>query len=255
MTLRRGPVALPAPAAALIILDGWGVAPPGPGNAITLARTPVLDELIADYPHTELAASGRAVGLPDGQMGNSEVGHLTLGAGAVVPQDLTRINDAVADGGLAANLVLRRAMTGARRVHLIGLVSTGGVHSSFSHLLALLSLARELGVEDLVLHAFTDGRDTPPHAGAGHLQDAERQMAQTGLGRVGSVAGRYFAMDRDRRWDRVRLAYELLVAGRAQHHATTGAEAVRAAYTREETDEFVTPTLVGGKHGSVPAIR
>ena len=243
--LPGGPLALPAPSATLIILDGWGIGPPGPGNAIALARTPILDELNARYPHTELAASGRAVGLPDGQMGNSEVGHLTLGAGAVVSQDLTRINDAVATGALATNPVLRQAMAGAPRVHLIGLVSAGGVHSSFRHLLALASLAREVGVEDLVLHAFTDGRDTPPHAGAGHLDDVERHMRQSGVGRTGSVVGRYFAMDRDQRWDRVKLAYELLVAGRAQHRAATGGAAVRAAYAREETDEFVTPTLVG----------
>ena len=167
MTIPAGPSDLPAPRACLIVLDGWGLAEPGPGNAISLARTPVFDELWAAYPHTTLRASGRAVGLPDGQMGNSEVGHLNLGAGAVVRQDLVRIDDAIADGSLAQNAVLRAAFADAPRVHLLGLVSDGGVHSSLEHLRALIGLGRELGVEDLVVHAFTDGRDTLPHAGIG----------------------------------------------------------------------------------------
>jgi 2,3-bisphosphoglycerate-independent phosphoglycerate mutase len=243
-----GARALPAPSVTLIVLDGWGLAPDGPGNAVSLARTPVFDELWASYPHTRLTACGRAVGLPDGQMGNSEVGHLNLGAGSVVRQDLTRIDDAVADGTLAENPVLRAAMEGAGpagRVHLIGLVSDGGVHSGWRHLEALIGMAGRLGVGDLVLHAFTDGRDTLPKAGAGYLETVEGWMREAGAGRVGSVIGRYYAMDRDNRWDRIQQAYDLLVHGRAEHHAANGRSAVIDAYDRDETDEFVEATTVG----------
>ncbi len=245
--LPPGPTALPAGAVCLVVLDGWGLAPPDPGNAVSLANTPVFDELWATYPHTQLTACGRAVGLPDGQMGNSEVGHLNLGAGAVVRQDLTRIEDAIADGTFAANPVLREAMSGAPRVHLIGLVSDGGVHSGFAHLRALIDMAAQLGVEDLVLHAFTDGRDTLPTAGAGYLEMVQGWMTQAGAGRVGSVIGRYYAMDRDRRWDRIQQAYDLLLHGTAAHHFDTGTEAARAAYERGETDEFITATTVGNE--------
>jgi 2,3-bisphosphoglycerate-independent phosphoglycerate mutase len=241
MTLPAGPGGLPAERACLIVLDGWGLAEAGPGNAVSLADTPVFDELWDGYPHTTLTACGRAVGLPDGQMGNSEVGHLNLGAGSIVRQDLVRIDDAIASGELARNGVLRAAMTGAPRVHLIGLVSDGGVHSSLAHLRALIELGRELGVEDLVAHAFTDGRDTLPHAGAGFLAELD---ATPGV-RVGSVVGRYWGMDRDRRWDRTQRAYDLLVHGRAPYHADSGEQAVREAYARGETDEFIEPTLVG----------
>jgi 2,3-bisphosphoglycerate-independent phosphoglycerate mutase len=240
-----GPDSLPAQRAVLVVLDGWGIAPAGPGNAVSLAATPVFDELWSSYPHTQLTACGRAVGLPDGQMGNSEVGHLNLGAGAVVRQDLTRIDDAVADGTLAENEVLRAAFSDAERVHLIGLVSDGGVHSGWAHLEALIRMGAALGVPDLVLHAFTDGRDTLPSAGAGYLETVEGWMRDANAGRVGSVIGRYFAMDRDRRWDRVQQALDLLVHGRGQHHASSGPEAMRAAYERGETDEFVTATTVG----------
>jgi 2,3-bisphosphoglycerate-independent phosphoglycerate mutase len=253
MTLPAGSDRLPAGSVCLIVLDGWGLAEPGPGNAVSLARTPVFDELWETYPHTTLTACGRAVGLPDGQMGNSEVGHLNLGAGSVVRQDLVRINDAIADGTFAANPVLRAALDDADRVHLIGLVSDGGVHSSLEHLLALIACAREHpaastgGQKDVIVHAFTDGRDTLPHAGAGFLA----QLDATEGARVGSVVGRYWAMDRDRRWDRVRRAYELLVHGRASHTAAGGEEAVSAAYERGETDEFVEPTLVGGEDARI----
>jgi 2,3-bisphosphoglycerate-independent phosphoglycerate mutase len=186
------------PCACLIVLDGWGLAEPGPGNAVSLASTPVFDELWATYPHTTLTACGRAVGLPEGQMGNSEVGHLNLGAGAVVRQDLVRIDDAVADGSLAQNELLRSAFADADRVHLIGLVSDGGVHSSIEHLRALIALGRSLAVKDLVVHAFTDGRDTLPHAGIEYLRDLDSIQGA----RVGSVVGRYWAMDRDKRWER-----------------------------------------------------
>jgi 2,3-bisphosphoglycerate-independent phosphoglycerate mutase len=238
-------MSVPVPQVTLVVLDGWGLAPDGPGNAVSLADTPVFDELWATYPHTQLTACGRAVGLPDGQMGNSEVGHLNLGAGAVVHQDLTRIDDAAADGTLASNPVLRAAFAGAPRVHLIGLVSDGGVHSGWAHLEALMRMGGQLGVPDLVLHAFTDGRDTLPKAGGGYLETVEGWMQEAGTGRIGSVIGRYFAMDRDRRWDRVQQAYELLVHGRGAHHAPDGPGAMRAAYERGETDEFVTATTVG----------
>jgi len=245
VNIAAGPSSLPVPRAALVVLDGWGMAPAGPDNAISLASTPVFDELWKRYPTTTLKTSGLAVGLPDGQMGNSEVGHLNLGAGSVVMQDLTRIDAAAADGSMAENPVLREAFSGAPRVHVIGLISDGGVHSSMQHLRALISLAASLRVPDLVVHAFTDGRDTLPTAGAGYLAEVESWMSEAGIGRVGSVVGRYYAMDRDRRWDRVKLAYDLLAHGHAEHHAASGEEAARAAYERDETDEFITPTLVG----------
>ena len=245
MAVVPGPDSLPTSSAVLIVLDGWGLAPDGPGNAVSLADTPVFDELWDRYPHTELTASGRAVGLPEGQMGNSEVGHLNLGAGAVVVQDLTRIDEAAEGGELASNEVLRGAFADAERVHLIGLVSDGGVHSGWSHLQALIRLGAELDVPDLVLHAFTDGRDTSPTSGAGYLKTVAEWMAEAGAGRIGSVVGRYYAMDRDTRWDRVQLAYDLLVHGRAEHRAQSGEQAAGDAYERDETDEFIKPVLVG----------
>jgi 2,3-bisphosphoglycerate-independent phosphoglycerate mutase len=236
---------LPVPAVCLVVLDGWGLADPGPGNAVALADTPVFDALWERCPHTQLTAKGQAVGLPEGQMGNSEVGHLNLGAGAIVKQDLTRIDEAVQDGTLADNEVLGRALADAERVHLIGLTSDGGVHSGPKHIRALIELAAARGVADLVIHAFTDGRDTLPDSGAAFLEQVERWCADAGAGRVGSVVGRYFAMDRDQRWDRTQQAYDLLVHGRAEHHADSGAEAVRAAYERGESDEFIKATTVG----------
>jgi 2,3-bisphosphoglycerate-independent phosphoglycerate mutase len=235
----------PVSSAVLVVLDGWGLAPDGPGNAVALADTPVFDELWERYPHTTLTASGGAVGLPDGQMGNSEVGHLNLGAGAVIKQDLTRIDEAVEDGSLLENEVLRAAFTGSDRVHLIGLVSDGGVHSGPKHLEALIRMGAELGVSDLVVHAFTDGRDTSPTGGERFVGELEDWLKRAGNGRVGSVIGRYYAMDRDQRWDRTQRAYDLLVLGKGEHDAESGVEAVRAAYERGETDEFITPTSVG----------
>jgi 2,3-bisphosphoglycerate-independent phosphoglycerate mutase len=245
VTLPAGPASLPAPAACLIVLDGWGLAPPGPGNAVSLAQTPVFDELWSSYPHTQMSAGGRAVGLPEGQMGNSEVGHLNLGAGAVVRQDLTRIDDALADGSLERNEVLQAAFADAERVHLIGLVSDGGVHSSLAQLEALIAMAAKRGVPEIVVHCFTDGRDTLPTAAAEQIELLERHCAAQRGARIGSVVGRYYAMDRDSRWDRTQLAYDMLVHGRAEVHAGSAPEAVRAAYARGETDEFIRPTLVG----------
>ncbi len=227
------------PSAALVILDGWGLAPPGPGNAVDLADTPVFDDLWSRYPHTQLTACGPAVGLPEGQMGNSEVGHLNLGAGAIVKQDLVRINEA----DFAANEAIAAAMRDAPRLHLVGLVSDGGVHASLDHLERLVAVAREAGVADVVVHAFTDGRDTSPTSGAGFVAQVE---AWEGA-RVGTVVGRYYGMDRDRRSERTERARALLVDGAADHRVDTGEAAVRAAYARDETDEFIAPTTVGGE--------
>jgi 2,3-bisphosphoglycerate-independent phosphoglycerate mutase len=226
----------------LVVLDGWGLAEPGPGNAVELADTPVFDELWERWPTTTLTAWGPTVGLPEGQMGNSEVGHLNLGAGAIVKQDLLRIDEAIEDGSFFENEVLRAACD-TERLHLLGLVSAGGVHASTGHLKALVKLAADQGVEDIVIHAFTDGRDTNPDSGAGYLAELEAELPENA--RVASVAGRYYAMDRDRRWDRTELASKALVEGDADFTAESGEGAVRAAYERGETDEFIKPTLVG----------
>jgi 2,3-bisphosphoglycerate-independent phosphoglycerate mutase len=248
VTLGEGPGAPPVEKVCLVVLDGWALADPGPGNAVAQADTPVFDGLWGGYPHSTLTTWGRAVGLPEGQMGNSEVGHLNLGAGAVVPQDLTRIDDAIEDGSFFENEVLRCACAAGQesgRLHLMGLVSGGGVHSSMGHLRACLELASREEVPDVVVHAFTDGRDTSPDSGAGYLAEVEGWMQDTG-GRVATVTGRYFAMDRDKRWDRTKLAYDAIVHGRADTpQAESGEAAVRAAYERDETDEFIRPTLVG----------
>jgi len=229
------------PSVCLVVLDGWGLAPEGPGNAVALADTPVMDRLWAEHPHTQLIACGESVGLPAGQMGNSEVGHLNLGAGAIVPQDLARIDKAVEDGTIGDSETLDELMDGAERLHLIGLVSDGGVHSSDRHLKALIELAVSKGIPDIVVHAFTDGRDTSPKGGARYLAEIE---ALEGA-RVGSVIGRYFAMDRDGRWDRVQKAYDLLVHGKGEHHADSAEQAAEDAYERDETDEFIAATTVG----------
>lgn len=241
------PIESTFPQVALVILDGWGLAPAGPGNAVSLANTPVMDALWNDGPRTTLTACGPAVGLPEGQMGNSEVGHLNLGAGAVIKQDLTRIDEAVATGALAQNPVIRAAFEGATRVHLVGLVSDGGVHSGWDHLKALIGLASELGAPDVVLHAFTDGRDTSPSGGKRYLAEVQEWVDAAGDARVGTVIGRYFGMDRDQRWERTQQAYDLLVHGIGQHHYATAAEAIAAAYERGETDEFVTATTIGNE--------
>jgi len=234
----------------LAILDGWGHAQPGSGNAVELADTPTFDRLWATCPHGVLDASGGAVGLPAGQMGNSEVGHLNIGAGRVVYQDLTRIDKAIADGEFFANPVLRQAFATARErrgtFHLLGLVSDGGVHSAMGHLQACLEMARREGVDDVVVHAFLDGRDTPPHSSPGFLAEIDRFMTTVGVGRFGTVGGRYYAMDRDTRWERVRLAYDALAYGHGEQ-APSAQAAVSAAYERGETDEFVRPTVIGAR--------
>jgi 2,3-bisphosphoglycerate-independent phosphoglycerate mutase len=241
------------PGVALIVLDGWGLAEPGPGNAVELADTPVFDGLWAKYPHATLRTSGRDVGLPDGQMGNSEVGHLNLGAGAIVNQDLTRIDIAIEDGSFLKNPALLDACAKAKisgRLHLMGLVSDGGVHSSLEHVKALLNLAESQDVPDVVVHAFTDGRDTLPRSADKFI--AELEAALPADSRIGTVIGRYFAMDRDKRWDRVKLAYDALVHGESDQPPTeTASDAVAAAYERGENDEFIKPTIVGGEEGTV----
>jgi 2,3-bisphosphoglycerate-independent phosphoglycerate mutase len=247
-----GPTSVPVPSLALVILDGWGLAPDGPGNAITQADTPVFDELWAAYPHATLRTSGLDVGLPDGQMGNSEVGHLNLGAGAIVKQDLARIDDAVADGSFFENPALRAACGSAResrrgRLHAIALVSDGGVHSGWEHIEAVIELAGEEGVSDLVLHALTDGRDTLPRAGAGYAEEVERWLRHTG--RIGTVSGRYWGMDRDRRWDRTERAYDAIVHAKAPR-ADSAVEAIRGSYERDVTDEFVEPVVIGDYEGA-----
>ena len=240
------------PSLALVILDGWGLAEPGPGNAISLAGTPVFDRLWGAFPHTQLSAQGRDVGLPDGQMGNSEVGHLNLGAGAIVKQDLARIDDAIADGGFFDNEALVAACERARksprgRLHLLGLVSDGGVHSGWEHIEAAIELASQEGVPDVVFHAFTDGRDTLPHGGKGYLHELERWLRQAG--RVATVSGRYYAMDRDTRWERTKLAYDAIVHGQGLHAASSEV-AIESAYDRDESDEFVRPTVIGDYDGA-----
>ena len=249
-----GPDSIPVDGLALVILDGWGLAEPGAGNAISQAETPTFDALWNGYPHTRLSASGHDVGLPDGQMGNSEVGHLNLGAGAIVKQDLARIDAAIADGSFFENDVLvgacERARASARgRLHLIGLVSDGGVHSGWEHIEACIELAAREGVPDLVLHAFTDGRDTSPTGGARYLEEVERWLRSAG--RVGTVGGRYYGMDRDHRWERAKLAYDALVHA-AGPRAGSSAEAIADAYAAGDTDEFIKPTVIGDYDGMEP---
>jgi 2,3-bisphosphoglycerate-independent phosphoglycerate mutase len=223
------------PLVALVILDGWGCAPAGPGNAVSLAKTPVFDRLWERYPHTTIAASGEAVGLPPGQMGNSEVGHLTIGSGRILFQDLMRVNKAIEDGSLFENEVLRSAFERGNHVHLLGLVSYGGVHSHIDHVRALLRFAPE----KTWLHAFTDGRDVSPHS-------AVRDLAELPAERIATVVGRYYAMDRDERWERTERALAAIVRGEGVH-ADDPVAAVRASYETGVTDEFIEPIVLEGR--------
>jgi len=220
------------PLVALVILDGWGIAPPCPGNAIELAETPVFDRLWRDFPHAQLAASGAAVGLPEGQMGNSEVGHLTIGSGRILFQDLVRVNRSVESGELFENEALRGAFERGENVHLLGLVSHGGVHSHIDHLQALL----EFAPEKTWIHAFTDGRDVSPHS-------AVHDLAELPVDRIATVAGRYYAMDRDKRWDRTERALRAIV-NREGEHAEDPIAAVQASYDHGVTDEFIEPVVI-----------
>jgi 2,3-bisphosphoglycerate-independent phosphoglycerate mutase len=223
------------PLVALVILDGWGCAPPGPGNAVSLANTPVFDRLWAEYPHTTLKASGEAVGLPPGQMGNSEVGHLTIGAGRILDQDLQRINRAIEDGSFFENPALKAAFEKGGDVHLLGLVSHGGVHSHIEHVKALLRFAPERTWID----AFTDGRDVSPHA-------AVHDLAELPTDRIATVAGRYYAMDRDKRRERTQRAYDAIVDGKGKR-ADDPIKAVEASYEQDITDEFIEPVVIEGR--------
>jgi 2,3-bisphosphoglycerate-independent phosphoglycerate mutase len=223
------------PLVALVILDGWGCAPPGPGNAVDAADTPVFDDLWRRYPHTTIEASGEAAGLPPGQMGNSEVGHLTIGAGRRLYQDLMRVNKAIEDGSFFENPALRAAFERGRRVHLLGLVSYGGVHSHIDHLRALLRFAPE----KTWIHAFTDGRDVSPTS-------AVHDLAELPTDRIATVAGRYYAMDRDQRWERTQRAFDAIVQGEGEH-AADPIEAIRRSYERGVTDEFVEPVVIDGR--------
>jgi 2,3-bisphosphoglycerate-independent phosphoglycerate mutase len=232
------------PLVALVILDGWGWAPPGPGNAVELADTPVFDRLWATYPHTTLKASGEAVGLPPGQMGNSEVGHLTIGSGRVLFQDLVRINRAIEDGSFFANAALVGAFERARErggnVHLLGLVSYGGVHSHIDHLRALLDLARRQGMEERAyIHAFTDGRDVSPTS-------AVKDLAELPVERIATIVGRYYAMDRDRRWERTEKALAALVRNEGVQ-GTVPVTEVERSYDAGVTDEFIEPIVLEGR--------
>jgi 2,3-bisphosphoglycerate-independent phosphoglycerate mutase len=236
----------------LVVLDGWGIRRERDGNAIAIAGTPSIDALANEYPSAELETSGLSVGLPEGQMGNSEVGHTNLGAGRIVYQDLVRINRAVEDGSFFQNdallMACRRAKEAGGALHLMGLVSDGGVHSHLGHLFACIELARREGVARTFVHAFLDGRDTPPKSGLEYVKVVERRLNGTGYGRIASVCGRYYAMDRDKRWERVALAFGAIVRGDG-YRASSGVVAVESSHAHGETDEFVKPTVVveGGK--------
>jgi len=231
----------------LIVMDGYGLAEPGPANAITSARTPELDALFETYPHTRLCASGEAVGLPAGQMGNSEVGHLNIGAGRVVYQELTRIHKAIEDGSFFANEVLDGAVDAAvangKAVHFMGLLSDGGVHSHRDHLYALLRLAKRRGATRVFVHCFLDGRDVPPDSGLRFIEELETFLAEEQAGHIASVTGRYYAMDRDNRWERVERAWRALVLGEGVN-APGAVQAVAHSYAEGVTDEFVVPAVV-----------
>lgn len=236
---------------ALLILDGWGLREDAPDNAIAAASTPVLDRLYQTCPHTQIDGSGMAVGLPDGQMGNSEVGHVNLGAGRIVYQDFTRISKAIDDGSFNDNPALNEAITQAKaaggRVHIMGLLSPGGVHSHEQHILAMIRMAAAKGARDIVVHAFLDGRDTPPRSAQASIERVEETLSEIGTGHIGSLCGRYFAMDRDNRWDRVERAYRLLSEAHADFYFDSAAKALDAAYARNESDEFVQPSWIGEK--------
>lgn len=234
---------------ALVILDGWGIGKTDDlSNAVVVGKTPNMDALTANYPHAELLCSGEAVGLPDGQMGNSEVGHLNIGAGRVVYQELTRITKAIRDGEFFNNPVfldvIQRIKAKNGVLHLMGLLSDGGVHSHNTHVYALLELAKQQGLKEVYVHAFLDGRDVPPSSGAAFVQQLEDEIAKLGIGRIGTVSGRYYAMDRDKRWERVEKAY--LAIACAKGEAAKGAvEAVQSSYAVQVTDEFVVPSVIG----------
>jgi 2,3-bisphosphoglycerate-independent phosphoglycerate mutase len=231
----------------LIILDGWGISENKDGNAIVLADTPNMDSYMKDFPNTTLNASGESVGLPEGQMGNSEVGHLNIGAGRTVYQEFTRISKSIREGDFFTNPELEKAFENAtendKKVHLMGLVSNGGVHSHLEHLKALVDMAKKKGIKRLYIHAFLDGRDVPPRSAVGYLEELDRYLEEKSLGRVATVSGRYYAMDRDNRWVRTRKAYDALVYGKGKRFDSS-VELVKNAYENDNNDEFVVPGIV-----------
>ncbi len=231
----------------LMILDGFGLTDREDGNAIKAANKPNFDKLYSSYPHTELGASGLSVGLPEGQMGNSEVGHLNIGAGRIIYQALTRITKSISDGDFFENRALNKALDNALKndstLHLMGLLSPGGVHSHTDHLKGILQLAKKKGVQKVYLHAFLDGRDVPPSSAKEYIEDIESYMKELGAGKIATISGRYYAMDRDKRWERVQLAYNALVLGKGEE-AGTALEAVEKSYNDNKTDEFVLPTVI-----------
>ena len=232
----------------LLILDGWGHRQAPEDNAIHHANTPTWDRLWAEAPHTLISSSGMSVGLPDGQMGNSEVGHMSLGAGRVVYQNISRIDKAIADGDFFTNATyidaIDKAIANQKAVHIFGLLSAGGVHSHENHIFAMVKMADARGAKQVYVHAFLDGRDTPPRSAENSLAALSEQFDNLGCGRIASLVGRYYAMDRDNRWDRVQLAYDMLTAGKADHRYSSAAQGLAAAYQRDENDEFVSPTLI-----------
>jgi len=244
---------------ALVILDGWGYREDNASNAINNAKTPVMDALFANQPNTLISASGLDVGLPDGQMGNSEVGHTNIGAGRVVYQDLTRITKSIADGDFSENETLVAAMDKAikagKAVHLMGLMSPGGVHSHEDHIYAAVKMAAERGAEKIYLHCFLDGRDTPPRSAEGSLKRFDALFAELGKGRIASLVGRYYAMDRDNNWDRVEKAYDLLTQAKGEFSFDSAVSALEAAYARDENDEFVKPTEIKAEGEASAAIE
>ncbi|HEX8811452.1 MAG TPA: 2,3-bisphosphoglycerate-independent phosphoglycerate mutase, partial [Terracidiphilus sp.] len=238
----------------LIILDGWGYAPPSDANAISLARKPNYDRLMAEFPHTLIHTSGRYVGLPTGQMGNSEVGHLNIGAGRIVYMDITKIDLMIENGELFSNPVLVQAMkqaaTGGRRLHFLGLLSDGGVHSHQNHLYALLRMAKQNGLNRVFAHCFMDGRDTLPTNGAGYIEQLQQKMREYSIGQIASVSGRYYAMDRDRRWEREQKAFNAMVLGDAEGGRYNAAlPGVKDSYNRGVTDEFIIPFVLTDNSG------
>jgi 2,3-bisphosphoglycerate-independent phosphoglycerate mutase len=241
----------------LTILDGWGYSPAVDGNAIAAANKPVYDRLLREFPNTLVHTSGPFVGLPEGQMGNSEVGHLNIGAGRVVYMDVTRIDMMIASGEYFSQPLLMDAMKRARgsHLHILGLLSDGGVHSHDTHLYALLRMAKEQGVENVFVHCFMDGRDTPPNSGLGFIEELQRKMAQIGVGKIATVVGRYYAMDRDKRWERVEAAFNAMVLGNGEK-SKDPAEVMRKSYERGITDEFVDAvTIVDDNNEPVGLIR
>jgi len=241
----------------LTILDGWGYSPAIEGNAIALAKKPTYDHLLATYPNTLIHTSGPFVGLPEGQMGNSEVGHMNMGAGRVLYMDVTRIDRLIASGEFFQNAALLDLMKKAagQRLHLLGLASDGGVHAQLTHLYALLEMAKQHGVRDVCVHCFMDGRDTPPESGLGYMEQIEKKMRELGLGRIASVSGRYYAMDRDKRWERIERAKEAMVSGLGEK-ATDPVAAAKRSYEHGVTDEFIEPvTIVDARNEPVGLIR